>query len=108
MAKVKLSLDQLNALELIQLTDLIISRMTGNANFPTPAPTLASVQTQRDAVNTKNNLVIATRTLAEQQTGEVNTAASALRASLTALGSYVEGTSLGDEVKIRSSGMVVP
>ena len=45
MTKIKLDLNHLNPLETVQLATTIKTAMTGNANFVTPVPTLASLAT---------------------------------------------------------------
>jgi hypothetical protein len=107
MAKVKLALNELNGQQIVQLADTIVTRMTGNANFPTPNPALTVITALRDTASTKLNQAQATRTLSEQHTGEANTAVGALKGGLTSLGSYVDNASGGDETKIRSTGMDV-
>ena len=53
MAKVKLDLRSLNPDGLVTLANTIKTAMTGNANFATPNPTLASVTTLKTAAATK-------------------------------------------------------
>ena len=53
MAKVKLGLSTLNPEEVVAVANTIKTAMTGNANFSTSNPTLASVGTQVTTTNTK-------------------------------------------------------
>ncbi|MBI3877401.1 MAG: fibronectin type III domain-containing protein [Verrucomicrobia bacterium] len=107
MAKTRLALKELTVLQLMQLTDTITGRMTGNANFTTPSPTLVEIQAWRDSVDTTNNAAEAARSISVQRTQERDTAVATLESGLTALGSYVDNKAQGDEAKIRSSGMDV-
>jgi len=53
MAKPKLGLSTLTDNEIIALATTIVTAMTGNANFNTPNPTLASVTTAKTTAQTK-------------------------------------------------------
>ncbi len=107
MAKVKLNLNALSIADLIQRGTDIKTAMTGNANFTTPIPPLATITTQVTTLTTSNN-TYETGALA-QKTNLTNrdNAAAALIAGLTQLGGYVEAASAGDEAKIHSAGMGV-
>ena len=73
--------------------------MTGNANFATPAPTLAAVTTAVEALETAFNVAQAARLEAKQKTELQNSAEQNADALLTQLASYGR-TSAGDAVKI--------
>jgi hypothetical protein len=105
MAKVKLGLTRLTEDEILDLTQTIITSMTGNANFATPNPTLAALGTARtDALNKKQAADMA-RAEAEMKTTEKDVAFVTLRTLLTQEGEYVQNTSGGDKAKIESAGM---
>ena len=87
--------------QLDQDTETIIASMTGNANFPTPSPTLAVITTALNAF---------TIALADAADGGVEKTAikNAKRAELVSLlrqlSSYVFATANGDMTKLLSSG----
>ena len=56
--RVKVSFKSYKDAELVQKTDHILQSMTGNANFTTPAPTLAVVQTANDKYSTALGKVV--------------------------------------------------
>lgn len=107
MAKVKLALRDLTIPEKVQLDRQIVTAMTGNANFATPAPTLASITTAVDALEAAFNVAQAARLEAKQKTELQTTAEQQADALVTQLATYVEGTSAGDAAKIQSAGMDV-
>ena len=107
MAKVKLNLSKLTIRERLALAQQIITAMTGNANFTTPNPPLATLQTLLTAATTKTDAADAAAVAAEQATSERNTAVDALVAALNSEAAYVETTSGGEEAKILSAGMSV-
>ena len=107
MAKVKLNLDRLTVTELIQRATDIKTAMTGNANFTTPIPPLATVTTQLTAVTTTNSTYETGQITQKTNLTNRDNAVAALIATLTLLGSYVEAASLGDAAKIQSAGMSV-
>jgi hypothetical protein len=107
MAKVKLALSKLTPDELVGLANQIKTAMTGNANFTTPNPTLASVGTAITTATTKIAAQKAAVLAASQATGDRDAALDALKVLLTSLASYVQNTTGGDAVKIQSAGMSV-
>src|SRR5438874_8135206 len=90
--------------QLDQDTETIIASMTGNANFPTPSPTLTVITTALSAF---------TVALADAADGGVEKTAikNAKRAELVSLlrqlSSYVFATADGDMTKLLSSGFPV-
>ena len=104
MAKVKLSLQNLTDDELLSLARAHISSMAGNANFTTPSPSAAAYLATTDAfeakITAKDNAVAA----AKQATLERDAARDAIEDSTRQRGTYVETTSVGDAIKITSSG----
>jgi hypothetical protein len=107
MDKVKLNLRSLSPEELAGLANNIVTAMTGNANFPTPNPTLASVGGLIDALQIKIAAQTAAASAAKLATSERKTAEDALGDALRQLAAYVENASGGDQVKIESAGMQV-
>ncbi len=107
MAKVKLSLRDLTVPQKVQFLRQVVTAMTGNANFATPSPTLASITTKTDDLETKFNDAQAARLTAQQKTALQDTAERAADAAVTQLASYVDNTTAGDAAKIQSAGMEV-
>lgn len=107
MAQVKLNLDRLSREEVAALGQHIHNAMDGNANYPTPNPALADVQTAITSLQTGLSELEAARQLAREKTVEVDTRVLTLRNLLTGLAAYVQNTSGGDEQLIINAGMQV-
>lgn len=105
--KAILNLSRATANEVAVKASTIVSKMTANANFTTPAPTLSSITTQINLLNTKlTEQSTAFRTY-QQKTVEVLTEKDNLLNLLDTEGTYVENAANGDEVKILSAGFDV-
>ena len=96
MAKVKLGLDKLTPEQMAAFAANIKTAMTGNASFPTPNPTLASVGTLITTLQTKIATHNAALTTVDATLADRDTATLALRGALTTLGAYVENASGGN------------
>lgn len=107
MAQVKLNLQALTIPEKVQKMRQIVTAMTGNANFPTPDPTLVALGDGADALEAAYNVAQAARETAKQKTDLQDAANAAANTLLTAEGNYVQSKSGGDLVKIQSAGMDV-
>ena len=107
MAKVKLGLDRLTPDELVALANTIKTAMTGNANFTTPNPSLASLGTAITTATTKVAAYDSALAASQTALSERDAALAALRGLLSQEGAYVENTSGGDAAKIESAGMSV-
>ena len=83
---------------------VIIAAMTGNANFPTPTPTLASISALIDAFEAALEKAASGD---RQAIAEKNQARETLINGLHLLGNYVLFTSANDEVVATSSGFKV-
>ena len=107
MAKVKLNLQNLTPDETVALANLIKTAMTGNANFTTPNPSLATIGTGITTAQTK--IATYNTAVAAQATalGDRDNAILSLRGLLTQEAAYVENITNGDRVKIESAGMSV-
>lgn len=105
MAKVKLSLQSLTIPQKIQFIRQVVTSMTGNANFATPAPALLAITAIVDALEAAFNVAQAARLTAKQKTELQNTAEQQADALLTQLAAYVENITGGDAAKIQSGGM---
>jgi len=107
MAKPKLELKKRSDSELSDFAASIVGAMTGNPNFTTPTPALASVTTALTAFNTATADFVAATNAARLATVEKDNARLAVEALLTQLAGYVEAASAGDEAKILTAGMAV-
>lgn len=105
MAKVRLSLGRLTIPQKIQKIRQIITAMTGNANFSAPSPTLASITTLVNDLETKFNSAQTSRVTAKQLTDSQDVSEKALDAAITLLVAYVENASGGVATKIESAAM---
>jgi len=107
MAKVKLGLQKLTPDQKVDLANTIKTAMTGNANFPTPNPPLATIATlitsAQTGINGHNSAKATEQTALA--TRDVNI--RALENGMTQLADYVQNVSGGDRVKIESAGMNV-
>ena len=107
MAKVKLDLRSLTIPAKVQFASQVVTAMTGNANFTTPAPALTVITSKAGTLETSYNDALAARQTAQQLTTVQNTAERDLELALTQLAAYVENASAGDAAKIQSAGMDV-
>lgn len=105
--KVLLETKGLTALELIQLGQDVHTHLTGNANFTTPIPPLATLLTKINTAQTKlDDANMAFDTL-RMKRAERRAASADLVQTLESLAGYVQAASGGDEAKILSAGMSV-
>jgi len=102
--KVKLSMTGLSEADRVARLQDVVTHMTGNANFTTPNPTLASVQTHVTTANTKITAAIAAVTAARMAIQEKRAAVEVVENDFRLLGLYVENVANGDEAKIASAG----
>jgi hypothetical protein len=107
MAKVKLDLASFDPDGLTGKADAIKTAMTGNANFPSPNPTLTVLGTDNTTAKTKVSAQKNAQLAAKQATVDRDTSLDVLRKDMTLLATYVENASGGDPVKIQSAGMDV-
>jgi hypothetical protein len=107
MAKVKLDLASLDPDGMTGKADAIKTAMTGNANFPTPNPPLATLGTDNTTAKTKVSAQKNAQLAAKQATTDRDAALDVVANDLTLLAAYVENASGGDREKILSSGMDV-
>jgi len=104
-AKSSLNVSSLNSAEIAQLTTNILTAMTGNAHFPTPAPALAEVQTGLTILTTKINTSEVAADAARTALAEREAATQDVRELLNPLAAYVDLISDGAEAIILSAGM---
>jgi hypothetical protein len=101
-SKVTLGLANMTTLEKIETTRQYVIKMTGNANFTTPVPSLATVTA---AVNTLEVAYNNAKTGGQQQTAIMYDKEEMLDKDLNQLAAYVEYTANGDRSIILSAGM---
>lgn len=100
-ANIKLSLFRLTVLALLALLRNVIAKMTGNANFTTPAVTVAAMTTQAD----KLEAAIEAATDGSKQNRILrDVEVAATEAMLRVQADYVRMTCAGDKAKLQSSG----
>ena len=107
MSLVKVGLADFTVPQKIQFARQIVIDMTGNANFTTPAPSLASITTAATALETAYNAAQTARQVAKSLTSAQQVKDAALDFLLTQEANYVQNTSNGDRTKIESSGFGV-
>ena len=107
MPKVKLNLRGLSIPEKLARGRQIVTALTGNANFPSPQPTLAMVTTAINDLDTASAASQRARQEARARTSEQNQKEDAFDQILTQLAAHVESVSGDDETKIMSAGMDV-
>ncbi|QQS30543.1 MAG: hypothetical protein IPM47_06315 [Sphingobacteriales bacterium] len=99
--KIKLRFEKKSDNNLLVFSILVISKLTGNADFPTTSPTLAAITTLKDDFETAINAAAnrdKTATIAKRE------ARTALITGLKLLALNVEHTSAGDEGKLSTTG----
>jgi hypothetical protein len=107
MSKTKLNINGLTIPEKIARGRQIVTALTGNANFPSPQPTLAAVTTSINDLDAAYAASQKARQEAKTRTSEQNQKEDAFNQVLTQLAAHVESMSGGDESKIMSAGMDV-
>src|SRR5437762_2401989 len=107
MPKIKLNLSALTVPEKIAKARQIVTKMTGNAHFPTPTPNLVAVSDAADFAENANGQAQDARQTAKQKTSALNQAEDRLDKLLNQIAGYVESIAGGDEQTILSAGMDV-
>ena len=107
MAKINLSLKLLTVAEKVALAELLVTELTGNPDFTDPEPTLASITTLKNALNTRAGTAAVARQESKTQTALLNTAEDELDAGLTALGGWAEGKVMGNPDKLTGGGFTL-
>jgi hypothetical protein len=101
MAKVKIGIARLNASETLLKASHVITQITGNANFPSPTPTILQI------MNAHNALLKATDEAMGRDHEKValrKIRHHEMKLLMSQLAYYVQDASGGDEEKIISSG----
>ena len=105
--KIKLDLQGITVPDKVQFIRQIITKLTGNANFPTTNPTLTALGTLADNLQTAFNKQQTDQQTAKTSTTALGTAEDAADAGLNSLANNVEEVSGGNKEKIESSGLNV-
>lgn len=105
--QIKLDLAGKNVAEKVQFIRDIVTALTGNATYATPAPTLAALTAKADALAAALTAQGVAQQAAKTATTNLGNAESAADDALNSLANYVWETSGGDEVKIQTAGMTL-
>ena len=105
MAKVRLNLSRLPIPQKIAKARQIIEALTGNTNFPTPTPALATVTGAINALDAAFNAAQTARQTAKEKTSDQNQKEDALNLVMTQLAAYVESAANDNEQLVLSVGM---
>ena len=90
MIKVKLDLKSLTDSELVDAMRLVVTKMTGNGDFPGPTPPLATLSAEATAMETLIAQRDAILMAAQEKTLLIRSARDSAEVSMTAEGGYVE------------------
>jgi hypothetical protein len=107
MAKVKVGLKNLSREEIADKLNTVKTAMTGNANFTTPNPPLATLTSQEATIRAKNAAIETAKANLQTAVADGDAAAATGANLLNQEAAYVQTTSAGDAVKIQSSGFDV-
>jgi hypothetical protein len=107
MPKIKLNLSKLTVPEKLAKAEQIVLKMTGNANFPTPSPSLVSITTAANELKTAFAEAQAARQTQKEKTAAQNAKEELLDQLLTQEAAFVESVAGNDEQIILSAGMDV-
>ena len=107
MAKVKFTLNGVSDVDTLQTCNELKTALTGNANFPTPTPTLTTFGTALATAQTKLTASDNAAAASKQATADKDTALAALKVLAMQLVGYVDLTAAGDESKILSASLAV-
>jgi len=98
----------LTPLQITEKSELIVTKMSGNSNFPTPAPALASITA---LINTAKQAISTASTKNKGTAAPMHEAIQALEAEMKGLVGYVETIANANQANgtsiIQSSGMDV-
>lgn len=105
--QIKLDLQGKTVPQKIQFLRDIVTQMTGNANYTTPAPTLASITAKANALEAALGAQATAQQAAKTATTNLETKEGEADAAVNSLSNYVWETSGGDEAKIQGAGMTL-
>ena len=103
--KIKLDLRSLTVPAKVQFMRQVVTKLTGNADFTTPSPSLVTIGDKADALEAAYNLQQTTQQSAKAATTSLGTAEDAADAAMNSLAGYVEEKSGGVPAKIQSTGL---
>jgi hypothetical protein len=107
MAKVKVGLKNLSREEIADKLNTVKTAMTGNVNFTTPNPPLATLTSQEATIRAKIAAIETAKANLQTAVADGDAAAATGANLLNQEAAYVQTTSAGDAVKIQSSGFDV-
>jgi predicted phage tail protein len=107
MALIKLNFGRLSVPEKVALTRRVVTRMTGNAHFISPQPSLSAITAAADALEQAESEAQIARQEAKAKTTTRNNKEDDLNRLMTQAAGYVTAISGGDEETIQSAGMDV-
>lgn len=107
MARVKIGVKGLTNAELMQFLQNTITAATGNANVPTPTPSLVSMQTLLDDGATKINAVEASKAHTTMLRTEREEHMDVVRVAIVQFIAYAEAACGFDAVKLQSLGLTL-
>lgn len=105
MPRIKLNLNRLSIPEKLDLAKQISGALTGNANFPTPTPTIATLTTDASNLQTAHDETVAARQESKNKTAVQDQMEDKLDDTLTRMAGYVASVSGDDEALVTSAGM---
>jgi Fibronectin type III domain len=105
MPRIRLNLSKLSISEKLDLAKQINGALNGNANFPTPTPSLATLSAAASALQTAHDEAVTARQESRNKTAVQNQAEDELDDALTRLAGYVSSVSGSDEALVTSAGM---
>jgi len=104
MKKIKLGLSKSNPANTAQFADGIVESMTGNANFPSPDPTLPTLTGDAQAIRDKQAEIEAKEAELSVLRGQLGTLNETAKNNIRKLADHVEDKCDGNVDKLRSSG----
>jgi hypothetical protein len=105
MPRIKLNLSRLSIPEKLDLAKQISNALTGNASFPTPTPSLTTLDTDASNLQTAHEEAVAARQESKNKTAIQNQMEDKLDDTLTRMAGYVSSVSGDDEALVTSAGM---
>ena len=103
--QIVLDLKNITVPDKIQFLREIVTQITGNANYTTPSPALATITGKANALETALGAQQTAQQIAKTATTNLETAVKAADTAVNSLSNYVWETSGGDEAKIQTAGM---
>ncbi len=104
MKKIALGLRKLTILLKVAFGRKVATSLDGNADFPTPSPTVAEINAISDELEQSYNEAELARQIAKEKTALQNQKEAEFDEVMNKSANYVENTSNGDEAKIISAG----